>query len=58
MDRTAPQFTKVINRVTVNAMIGAMCRITEPATTPRGQQNLTVRSIEKRIPSNEQSGEL
>ena len=49
MDRTAPQFMKLMNRVTVNSLIGAMCRITEPAST-HGQQNLTVRSIEKRLP--------
>ena len=40
---------KLMNRVTVNSLIGAMCRITEPAST-HGQQNLTVRSIEKRLP--------
>ena len=48
MDKTAPQFMMRMNRVVLNSMIGAMCRITEP-TRSRGQQNLTVRTIVKRI---------
>lgn len=44
MERTAPRFLKVMNHVTINSAIGAMCRITEPAKT-FGQQNLTARSI-------------
>lgn len=31
MDKTAPQFMMRMNRVVLNTMIGAMCRITEPA---------------------------
>ena len=48
MDKTAPQFMMRMNRVVLNSTIGAMCRITEPARS-RGQQNLTVRTIVKRI---------
>ena len=49
MERTAPQFLKVMNLVTINSVIGAMCRITEPAKT-FGQQNLTVRAIVEETP--------
>ena len=47
MDKTAPQFMMRMNRVVLNSVIGAMCRITAPAKS-RGQQNLTVRTIVKR----------
>ena len=47
MDKTAPQFMMRMNMVVLNSVIGAMCRITEPAKS-HGQQNLTVRTIVKR----------
>ncbi|MDE0026860.1 MAG: hypothetical protein OXP69_20815 [Spirochaetaceae bacterium] len=46
MNKTAPQFMMKMNREVLNSVIGAMCRITEPAKS-HGQQNLTVQAIVK-----------
>lgn len=48
MDKTAPQFMMKMNMIVLNSILGAMCRITEPAKS-HGQQNLTIRTIVKRI---------
>ena len=46
MNETAPQFMLKMNREVLNSVIGAMCRITEPAKS-HGQENLTVQTIVK-----------
>ncbi len=48
MNNTAPKFMMKMNGLVLNSVIGAMSRITEPATS-HGHQNLTVRTVVKRL---------